>query len=98
MAQSKRTSTYESTYEDGFMAAWAETDVGEITAYECTSPHCQLLLSLSSPRNLLFASGWLRKTDAERILSIRSLRYEYVDEISQGDTYTESLVKVFFHA
>ena len=31
MAQSKR--TCESAYEDGFMAAWAETDVGEITAH-----------------------------------------------------------------
>ena len=62
------------------------------------SPRWQLTLSLSSPRDLLFAAGWLRKTDAERILSIRSLRYDYVDEISQGDTDTESLTKVFFHA
>ena len=80
------------------MAAWAETDVGEITAHECTSPRWQLSLSLSSPRDLLFAAGWLRKTDAERILSIQSLRYDYVDEISQGGTNTESLTRVFFHA
>jgi len=80
------------------MAAWAETDVGEITAHECSSPRCQLLLSLSSPLDLLFAAGWLRKTDAERILSIRSLRFDYVKEISQGDTDTESLTKVFFRA
>ena len=31
MAQSKR--TCESAYKDGFMAAWAETDVGETTAH-----------------------------------------------------------------
>ena len=96
MAQSKR--TCESAYEDGFMAAWAETDVGEITAHECTSPRWQLSLSLSSPRDLLFAAGWLRKTDAERILSMRSLRFDYVKEISQGDTDTESLTRVFFRA
>ena len=80
------------------MVAWAETDVGEITAYECTSPRWPLLLSLSSPRDLLFAAGWLRKTDAERILSVRSQRHDYVNEISQGDTDTESLTKVFFLA
>ena len=62
------------------------------------SPRWQLTLSLSSARDLLFAAGWLRKTDAERILSIRSLRYDYVDETSQGDTDTESLTRVFFHA
>ena len=80
------------------MAAWAETDVGEITAHECISPRWQLTLSLSSPRDLLFAAGWLRKTDAERILSIRSLRFDYVNEISQGDADTENLTKVFFRA
>jgi len=42
--------------------------------------------------------GWLRKTDAERILSVRSQRHDYVNEISQGDTDTESLTKVFFPA
>jgi hypothetical protein len=58
----------------------------------------QLTLSLSSPRDLLIAAGWLRKTDTERILSIRSLRCDSVDEISQGDTDTESLTRMFFHA
>ena len=62
------------------------------------SPRWQLGLSLSSPCDLLFAAGWLRKTDAERILSVRSQRHDYVNEISKGDTDTESLTKVFFLA
>ena len=78
------------------MAAWAETDVGEITTHECTSPRWQLSLSLISPR--AFAAGWFRKTDAERILSVRSQRYDYVNEISQDDTDTKGLTKVFFLA
>jgi len=90
--------TCQSAYEDGFMAAWAETDVGEITTHSCTSPCWQLRLSLSSPLDLLLFAGWLAKTDAEHILSIRSLRFDYVKEISQGDTDTESLTKVFFRA
>ena len=63
-----------------------------------SSPRWQFTLLLTSPRELLFAARWLRKTDAERILSIQSLRYDCVDEISQGDTDTESLTRVFFHA
>ncbi len=62
------------------------------------SPRWQLTLSLSSPHDLLFAAGWLRKTDAERILSIQSPRYDSVDEISQGDADTESLTRVFYGA
>ena len=42
MAQSKR--TCESAYKDGFMAAWAETDVGEITA---TLMHVTTLAALT---------------------------------------------------